>query len=68
MSEKDVEVVLAGDAYVQRPDPDSAIDYVGPKYVKPAEIPDVVKHVEQVSSRFGCQFEVREVSGSGKPY
>jgi hypothetical protein len=31
-----------------------------PKYVKPADLPDVVKQVEQVSSRFGCQFEVRE--------
>ena len=31
-----------------------------PKYMKPAELPDVVKHVEQVSSRFGSQFEVRD--------
>jgi hypothetical protein len=31
-----------------------------PMYVKPAELPDGVKQVEQVSSRFGCQFEVRE--------
>ena len=31
-----------------------------PKYVKPSELPDVVKHVEQVSSRFGSQFEVRD--------
>ena len=31
-----------------------------PKYVKPAELPDVVKQVEQVSSRFGSEFEVRD--------
>jgi poly-gamma-glutamate synthesis protein (capsule biosynthesis protein) len=31
-----------------------------PRYVKPAELPDVVKQVEQVSSRFGSQFEVRD--------
>ena len=31
-----------------------------PKYVKPAELPDFVKDVELVSSRFGSQFEVRE--------
>ena len=31
-----------------------------PKYVKPAALPGVVKHVEQVSSRFGSQFEVRD--------
>ncbi len=31
-----------------------------PKYVQPAEIPEVVKHVEQVSSCFGSQFDVRD--------
>ena len=37
MSEKDVEIVFVGDAYVQRPDPDSAFEYVGP-YLRAADI------------------------------
>jgi poly-gamma-glutamate synthesis protein (capsule biosynthesis protein) len=31
-----------------------------PRYMKPAALPEVVKHVEAISNRFGSRFEVKE--------
>jgi hypothetical protein len=31
-----------------------------PRFMKPAEAPDVVKHAQDISSEFGTRFEVRE--------